>query len=42
MTLFELDAVLRLDANQFNTGIENAEKESKSFAQKIGADTESI
>lgn len=42
MTLFELDAVLTLDATQFDTGIANAERDSKTFAQRIGADAESI
>lgn len=42
MTLFELDAVLRLDSRDFDTGIDRTSRESRSFAQSIGADAESI
>lgn len=42
MTLFELDAVLRLDSQDFDSGISRTKQESKTFAQSIGADAESI
>ena len=42
MTLFELEAILRLDASQFSDGVGNATRESSSFAKAIGADADSI
>lgn len=42
MTLFELEAILKLDASQFDTGVGTAQSKSQSFAKSIGADAESI
>lgn len=42
MNLATLFVAVELDATKFNTGVHNTQAESKSFAQKIGADADSI
>ena len=42
MNLATLSVAVDLDATKFNTGVKNTLSESKSFAQKIGADADSI
>lgn len=41
-TLFELQAKLGLDTNEFNTGVSTATAQGKTLAEQIGADAESI
>lgn len=42
MKLFELEAVLSLDTNNFATGVAGATSEGKTLAEKLGADADSI
>lgn len=42
MKLFELEAVLSLDTNNFVTGVAGATSEGKTLAEKLGADADSI